>query len=566
MHLLPGPRTRTPIGFLLVLALAGGAPAQAGGPIRVLAPPPAVPAPGIPVSSGTGYVGLADLPLSDPRLRQLEAAIDCGFLPEAVPSISGTTAREWAELESLAAGFLIGCPDADGLVPTVRGSGHTTAPTTSGAVTAGTAGRTPHAAHAGAGTRAAPPDPVRLARLGPTEVELRGAHLFAGETGTRRFADGDEIEEGLHARTRGSVVLEPTSWSHASAELVGGAGRSATRLLVTRAALTLRGRGLRVTLGRQPRWWGPGRLNEVLLTTNARAGDGIELATDGALSIGAAGAIRSAVFLSYLDDGARPTPYPLLFGHRVAWRPRGVVELGVERTIMLGGAGRSERYTPGDVLDILAGRDENRVDYEGHRDTDQKLGLDITLRLPILTRLVPGLRGSRVFFRYAGDDGLDGWLPTRVSHHYGAAFHLDRTRFTVEFLENVAGGTWYWNDEYPAGYTNRGDFLGTDLGGDAKSGRLRLVRALTRSVGLRAELFVDSRGHRYHQGTSDRPEPGARRALYVEAGIALAIRSRAADRVVVEYRFRNPRHGFAYERDESLPRHLVVVRLSGLGG
>ena len=232
---------------------------------------------------------------------------------------------------------------------------------------------------------------------------------------------------------------------------------------------------------------------------------------------------------------------------------------------MLGGAGRTERYTLGDLADVLAGRNENLVDYEGYRDTDQKMGVDVTLRLPILTRVVPGLRGSRVFYRYAGDDGLDGWLPTRVSHHYGGTFHLPRTRVTVEFLENVAGGTWYWNDEYPAGYTHRGDFLATDLGGDAKSGRLRIVRALGNDLGLRAELFVDSRGHRYHQGPTERPAPGARRALYVETGLALAMRSRFAERIVVEYRFRNPRHGFAYDRDEALPRHLLLVRVRGTG-
>jgi hypothetical protein len=354
------------------------------------------------------------------------------------------------------------------------------------------------------------------------------------------------------------VAWEPGDRFHLLADGRLDIGRTTARMRWPSAVAAARAGGVRVSLGREPRWWGPGTLTEMILTNNAPAGDGIEIATDGTKRLPLVGPCRFSIFLVHLDDRHRPTKNPLLFGHRTAWRPIPALELGAERTIMLGGDGRTERYQLSDLWDIFLGRRENRRGYGGHEDTDQKVGVDASLYLHPIAGAVPPLRGGRIYFRYGGDDAFKGLLPTRAAHLYGLTLLFPRTRLEALYFEAVADGLWYWNSEYPAGYTYRGDFLGSELGWDSKTLRGRLTLALARDVGLRLDLVRDSRGHRFHQGPGLEPERGASVARAVEAGAALTRRLGGGARITLEYRYRNP-DGFAYDRDRTFPRHVGTV-------
>jgi hypothetical protein len=297
----------------------------------------------------------------------------------------------------------------------------------------------------------------------------------------------------------------------------------------------------------------------VLLTNNAAAGDGLEIATDGTQRLPLLGPVRASMLLVYFDDAREPVPYPLLFGHRTAWRPNGWVELGAERTIMLGGAGRTERLTLRDVANVLLGRNENVVGYTGYKDTDQKTGFDATLYLGGLRGLVPGFRGGRLFYRYAGDDSFEGILPTRVALHYGGTFLFPETAVSLEAFSNVASGLWYWNSEYPRGYRNDEAFLGSDLGWDARSVRLRLVRSLRRDLGARVEVSLESRGHEFHDDGTLEPARGADPGRTAELGFALTRRLPSNARVTIELRSRLARGGFAFDDERRGARHLVSI-------
>lgn len=399
-------------------------------------------------------------------------------------------------------------------------------------------------------------------RAAPDETELRGAHLFSGDQGPHRYADGDRNEEGVSLRVRRSLAWAPSAAVHAVVTGRLESGRVRTRVTWTRAALTWRGAGLRATVGREPRWWGSGRLHEVLLTTNARAVDAVELATDGANRVPLGlGVWRMSTFLGYLDDPDRPNPHPLLFGQRLVWRPGRLIELGVARTVMLGGAGRTQKLGLRDAWNILLSRDENRIDYDGYQDTDQKAAFDATLYLGALARRIPGVRGARFSYRYAGDDSFEGVLPTRVAHLIGLTLELPRTRLIAEYLQNTTAGIWYWNNEHPQGYVFRDDFLATDVGWDTRSTRVRVVHALARDWGMRSELFVDRRGHRFHgEPGIVRPQPGSHRTTAIEGALAVTRRLSAGRRVTVEYRYRDA-DGFTYARDRRRAQHQASVIL-----
>jgi hypothetical protein len=483
------------------------------------------------------------LDLRDPRTAIHDAALVRGVVTDQVSSISPTPLHEVQRAVDALGEDVRWIPDADGLPGSPLGT----------------------VAHPLGLHRLTQPLGRHLHRAGPREREVRAIHLFSGDQGPHRYGDGDRNEEGLSLRLRENVAWIPSSRLNVVATARLEVGRVRTRVTWTRAALAWRGGGLRLTVGREPRWWGSGRLHEVFLTTNARAVDALELATDGAnrLPLGL-GVYRASTFLGYLDDPDRPNPHPLLFGQRLVWRPGRHLELGAERTVMLGGAGRTQKLRLGDVWNILLSRDENRVNYDGYQDTDQKAAFDATVYLGALARRIPGVRGARLSYRYAGDDGFEGILPTRVAHLVGLTVELPRSRLTVEWFQNATAGIWYWNNEHPQGYVFRDDFLATDVGWDTRSTRFRVHHALARDWGLRADLFVDRRGHRFHgEEGIIRPQPGSHRTTAIETGLAVSRRLRAGRRAVVEYRFRDASEGFTYERDRRRAQHYVSVAIRG---
>lgn len=463
----------------------------------------------------------AALPLVDPsRLSTYRAALETGAVLDHVLSLAPVTPADYEDALARSADVLRNVPDGDGLLPALG------------------------------------PTPAPRASI---TVELAAARLLTGTRGRRAYAEGDRVEEGVHARVLGFRSVSLGTHVRAAFAPRLEVGRTATRLRWPAAAVTVSGSGLAVTLGRQGRWWGPGTMTEVLLTTNARAGDGISIGTDGTQRLPLLGPVRAEVLLLRLDDPNRPTANPLLFGHRVAWRPHGVIELGVARTIMLGGDGRTERLTLSDAWDIFLGRRENRPDYRGFQDTDQKVALDGTLYLYPLRRWIPALLGGHVHYRYAGDDGFSGLLPTRVAHLVGGSLLFPRTRVEFERFGNVAGGLWYWNDEYPAGYTVRGDFIGSDVGWDATIARARVTVAASRMVGVRAEFARDTRGHRFHQGAGLEPERGGDPRTVWEGALAITRRATTRTRWSIEWRHRHAPDGVTYDADRATAEHVVRI-------
>ncbi len=219
---------------------------------------------------------------------------------------------------------------------------------------------------------------------------------------------------------------------------------------------------------------------------------------------GSLGRIHASFFLSYLDERDRTIPYPLLHGQRLEWEPSGWFRASFARTILLGGAGRTEKFQPEDIWDVLLGRGEN---VKGHReptDTDQKASFGVELRLPREQASRIRLDGARIFYEYAGEDAFDGLLPTAVAHAMGAGVGIGGWTALGEYLEAVDDANpWYTHTIYgPDAYCYRGYPMGHPMGGGGRSWHLRLTSP---ELGEnRARIWGRVRGSGYEDGSEAR--------------------------------------------------------------
>lgn len=212
------------------------------------------------------------------------------------------------------------------------------------------------------------------------------------------------------------------------------------------------------------------------------------------------GRLHGSFFLSYLDDGDRTIPYPLLHGHRIEWEPGEWFRASFARTILLGGAGRTEKFQPGDIWDLFWGSGENVKGERDATDTDQKASAGVELRLPERFLERAGLDGLRIYWEYAGEDALDGLLPSAVARAEGAGIGYRGWTLLCEYLETLDDANpWYTHTIYgPDAYSYRGYCMGHPMGTGGRSWHLR---ATTPEIGAcRGQIWLRSRGSGYENG------------------------------------------------------------------
>lgn len=233
-------------------------------------------------------------------------------------------------------------------------------------------------------------------------------------------------------------------------------------------------------IGRTRGFWGDGHSGSLLLGRTAPPLEMIRLRSARPWlvpGLGERGRVQASIFLAYLDDRYRHIPYPLLQGMRIEWEPVSFLRLNATRTILFGGAGRTEKLKTDDLWDIWWGRGENTVGVRDASDSDQKASLGFELRLPPGLRLGPWLTGARFFYEYGGEDSFQGILPTAPAHHFGGSLTARGWTGFIELLETTDdANTWYTNHTVygPGSYFYRGYNMGHPFGPDARGGELRI--------------------------------------------------------------------------------------------
>lgn len=257
---------------------------------------------------------------------------------------------------------------------------------------------------------------------------------------------------------------------------------------------------LEIRAGMVRTFWGDGYEGSLLLGRTAPPFETIRVRTIRPARIpglGSAGRFHASAFLGYLDDGERVVPNPLLHGARLEWEPTNWSRFSLTRTILFGGAGRTNKLKLRDLWNILLARNENRKDMRDYRDSDQlaSFGLELRLPSPLTVRDRTPIDGGRVFYEYAGEDGFHGIVPRAPAHHFGVSLTSHGWVGLAEISDTMTrANPWYAHWTYGVkAYFYRGYPIGHPMGTLAWSRHVRLWTPV--SGGARAQFWYRQRHH-----------------------------------------------------------------------
>ncbi|VAX31992.1 hypothetical protein MNBD_NITROSPIRAE02-583 [hydrothermal vent metagenome] len=287
--------------------------------------------------------------------------------------------------------------------------------------------------------------------------------------------DGDNYKEGSNARfgltSRGN--LGRTSF-FINPEVRYSDSDADTDIIMKRAYGILSFAGLEIELGKDSQWWGPGHHGSILLSNNPEPMKIIKITNPHPVLLPWVfkylGPFNFTVFATELEK-ERVVPNPYLWGMRFNFKPIPYFEIGLQRTALLGGEGRSEDLKT--WWDSFTGMGENpAVDIAGDPENaeagDQRMGCDIKLTLPLKWQPL------QLYAEAAGEDEAGG-LPTKWAYLGGIYLPrlpgLERIDFRAEYantyLKNLPN-VWYNHDIYRTGYRYKGRVIGHHMGTDSR--------------------------------------------------------------------------------------------------
>jgi hypothetical protein len=239
-----------------------------------------------------------------------------------------------------------------------------------------------------------------------------------------------------------------------------------TEILLSKAYAILDFAGLALEIGKDSQWWGPGYHGSLLLSNNAEPLTVIKLTNKQPTILPSVlrhfGLFKFTFFVTTLDED-RVISKPFLWGMRFNFKPNPYFEMGINRTALLGGEGRSNDIET--WLKSFAGQGENEP---GSGSGDQRGGLDMKFTLPY------SVQPLQVYAEAAGEDEA-GSLPTKWA--YLAGIYLPRIlnygalEFRAEFATTHISGfpnVWYNHSVYRSGYTYKGRVMGHHMGTDSR--------------------------------------------------------------------------------------------------
>lgn len=222
--------------------------------------------------------------------------------------------------------------------------------------------------------------------------------------------------------------------------------------------------GLELAVGKDSQWWGPGYHGAILLSNNAEPLTMLKLTNPHPVLLPwvfeRLGPFRFVFFASRLEE-ERVVANPYLWGLRLNFKPSPYIEIGLQRTALLGGEGRPEDLRT--WFRSFTGEGENCPDGPG----DQRAGFDLKLTLPFEKQ------PFQLYMEAAGEDEAGG-LPYKWAYLVGIylprILGFERVGFRAEYATtNVRGHgrVWYRHSIFTSGYTYKGRIIGHHMGTDA---------------------------------------------------------------------------------------------------
>lgn len=309
---------------------------------------------------------------------------------------------------------------------------------------------------------------------------------------------------------------------------------------------TLNFLGLELEAGKDSQWWGPGNHGSILVSNNAEPLTMLKLTNPHPKLLpwvfSYLGPFRFVFFVTKLEK-ERAVPEPYLWGLRLNFKPSPYIEIGLQRTALLGGEGRPTNLTT--WWKSFTGKDENEFDLQAG---DQRAGFDIKLTLPFKTQPL------QIYLEAAGEDEAGG-IPSRWAYLVGLylpriltferlGFKAEYTDTTLQNFWNQKGvrkpNVWYTHGVYRSGYRFKGNIIGHHLGADAQDLFFELSYLLPR---LNGEIRVS-----YHRIIVN--PPGGQKSVQDDA--SLNVRFDVAEDFYIESRYSLGRLKDIIEEDISL--------------
>lgn len=223
------------------------------------------------------------------------------------------------------------------------------------------------------------------------------------------------------------------------------------------------------------RWWGPGWQSSLVLSTNARPIPAVWLNRKIEQAPATAwlqwiGPWQFTLFAGQLEE-ERAVPDANLVGMRLTFRPIDGLDIGLSRTIQIGGEGRPDSAST--YWDALIGRDNGQDGQEN--DPGNQLGsIDLRYGFPI------GSQSMSVYGQMMGEDEA-GTFPAKKTWLLGSdwttqlgahdqQWFLEYTNTTAEdFLGDALPNITYEHHNYRTGYRYDGRNMASTFEGDASA-------------------------------------------------------------------------------------------------
>lgn len=242
------------------------------------------------------------------------------------------------------------------------------------------------------------------------------------------------------------------------------------------AYITLDVKNWQIAVGRQSFSWGPGPGGSLLWSDNAAPVDMVRLVNPEPLELPGflrfLGPVRMDQFIGRLG-GHDFIPRPFIYGNKISFKPWSCLEIGLGRTVTIGGAGGNP-LTPANFLYSFFGYAPAAL---GSTPGDGHSGMDWTF-------YVPGVRNYIVFYgEVYSDDKLIAWeKPAKNPYRPGIYLTrfpgISKLDFHMEAVSTESpdvgpsqanGHLNYWNSLYRDGYTNDGNLIGNTVGREGRA-------------------------------------------------------------------------------------------------
>ncbi len=258
-----------------------------------------------------------------------------------------------------------------------------------------------------------------------------------------------------------------------------------------------------MALGKDAQWWGPGRHGAILLTNNAEPFTMVRFTNPEPIVLPwilkHLGDFRFAFFATKLERDRNDISEPYLWGMRFDFKPIPNVEVGLQRTAILGGRnGRKDDLATWGKSIFPFGRADNTGTLAD--PGDQRAGFDLTWTIPAKLQTV------QLYLEGDGEDMHIAWpnLWAWVGGVYLPRIaSLDRLDFRFEFGTTMGRRlnpvVWYGHWLYTDGYTYNDRIIGHHIGTDSRDLYFEFSYHLPEHD-ARFFLAYDQEGHHMREG------------------------------------------------------------------